>query len=280
MRERAGGQALVTAALLVIAVAAVAVVEMRRGEPFGHSRHDDTEWVQVLSEEFDSELDPGVWNRCHWWDDGGCTIASNNEMQWYLPGQVSVSDGSLRLTASAEPVKAPNGITYPYRSGMVTTGPPDSDGESRFEFLYGRAEARVRAPAGDGLWSAFWLLPSTTESRPEIDILELLGNDPSELLFHFHPLDRDQTSPGSSYRGPDLSVGWHDVGIDWEPGRIRWFVDGEQVWSIEGDDVPDEPMYLVLNLAVGGVYPGPPGEDTPFPSTFAIDRVTVWQRQS
>jgi beta-glucanase (GH16 family) len=262
-------------------VAAVIAVELRPSEPFGHGRHDEEEWVQIFHEDFDSgTLDRSVWNTCHWWDDGGCTIESNDELEWYLPSQVAVADGRLRLTAAREPVDASDGRRYEYRSGMVTTGPPEHDGTPRFDFTYGRVEARVKVPDGVGLWAAFWMLPSSEDSRPEIDILESLGNDTSTWKFHFHPEDRERRSDGHDVRGPALSEGFHDVGVDWEPGRIRWFIDGEQVWQVEGDHVPDEPMYLVANLAVGGVYPGDPAEDTEFPATYEIERVTVWQRST
>jgi beta-glucanase (GH16 family) len=280
MRERRPRAGLVVLLVVVLATAAALVaVELRTGSPFGHGRHDDDEWQVVFDEEFDGDdLDRERWNTCHWWDEDGCTIASNDELQWYLPSQVSQGNGRLSLTAEEGAVDASDGERYPYRSGMVTTGPPVYQADSRFDFTYGRVEARVRAPGGAGLWSAVWLLPSTSESRPEIDILELLGNDPTEWIFHFHPKDRDRQSDGHRTRGPNLSTGWHDVGLDWEPGRLRWFIDGREVWRVEGDHVPDEPMYLVANLAVGGVYPGAPAEDTEFPATFEIDRMTVWQR--
>ena len=269
------------AILVVAVVAAVIAVELRPREPFGFGRHDEQEWVRIFHEDFDAgTLDRAVWNTCHWWDDGGCTIASNDELEWYLPSQVAVADGRLRLTAAREPVDASDGERYEFRSGMVTTGPPEHDGTSRFDFTYGRVEARVKVPAGTGLWSAFWMLPSSEESRPEIDILESLGDDTSTWKFHFHPEDRERTSDGHDVEGPDVSADFHDIGVDWEPGLIRWFIDGEQVWEVEGDHVPDEPMYLIFNLAVGGVYPGPPAEDTVFPATYEIDRVTVWQRST
>lgn len=271
---------IVLAVLALTVVIAVVVVEVRTGADFGLGRHGD-EWEVIFEDGFDGdELDTSVWNTCHWWDDGGCTIASNDELEWYLPSQVTVSDGRLRLTAEKGEVEGSDGETYPYRSGMVTTGPPAYREPSRFDFTYGRVEARVRVPDGTGLWSALWLLPSTSESRPEIDILELLGNDPSEWIFHFHPTDRGRQADGHRTRGPVLSEGWHDVGVEWEPELLRWFIDGEEVWRVEGDHVPDEPMYLVANLAVGGVYPGPPDDETTFPATFQIDRVTVWQRRT
>jgi beta-glucanase (GH16 family) len=284
MRDRhgsAGSVALGLVGLLVAGLVGVVITsELRGDDPFGRDRQDPSEWVTVFDEQFNGDvLDEDRWNTCHWWDDGGCTIESNEELQWYLPWQVEVADGTLRLTAEKQDVRTPSGERFGYSSGMVTTGPPAWREQARYEFTYGRVEARVRAPAGTGLWSAFWLLPSTSESRPEIDVLELLGNDPSEWIFHYHPVDRKRESDGFRVSGPDLSAGWHDVGLEWEPGSLRWFIDGRQVWSVAGDHVPSEPMYLVANLAVGGVYPGPPAEDTVFPATFEIDRITVWQRQ-
>jgi beta-glucanase (GH16 family) len=237
-----------------------------------------------FEDDFDeATLDTSLWNTCHWWDDGGCTIASNDEMQWYLPSQVTVEDGGLQLTAERADTRGADDEVFPYRSGMVTTGPPDGDAEAKFAFTYGTLEARVRVPEGVGLWSALWLLPASTESRPEIDLLEVLGNDPSELLVHFHPEDRDEDSLGSSYvlpAGRSFADGWRDVRLEWEPGHLRYFVDDQQVWEVTGDQVPDEPMYVVANLAVGGEYPGPPDDETAFPATYGIDYIRVWQSES
>jgi beta-glucanase (GH16 family) len=236
----------------------------------------------VLHDSFDGEaLDTTVWNTCHWWDDEGCTISTNDELEWYLPEQVSVSDGVLRLTAAADPVRASDGRSYPYRSGMVTTGMPHWQTEhAKVAFTYGRVEARVRAPMGRGLWPAVWLLPASGESRPEIDILEVLGHQPYRVLMHLHPTDRTKESPGQSHDlvGTTLADGWHTVTLDWSPGRLHWYVDDALLWQVTGSDVPDEPMYLVLNLAVGGEYPGPPGPETTFPATFEIDDVRITQR--
>jgi len=231
----------------------------------------------LLDESFDGDqLDTAVWNTCHWWDDEGCTISSNDELEWYLPEQVSVSGGALELTAEPRSVEASDGKTYPFRSGMVTTG-PTPDGAAKLAWTYGTVEARLRVPAGRGLWPALWMLPADEESRPEIDILEVLGDDPAELVMHFHPEDREAESPSERYRleGSTFADDWHTVRLEWLPGRVTWFVDDVAVWDVTGDQVPAEPMYLVLNLAVGGVYPGSPDETTEFPATFAIDHVRI-----
>jgi beta-glucanase (GH16 family) len=231
----------------------------------------------LFEESFDgSQLDRSIWNTCHWWDDGGCTIDSNNEMEWYTPDQVTVSDGALHLTAAEIETSGSNGRSYPFRSGMVTTGPRFHGGRPKFAFTYGSVEARLLLPAGRGLWPAFWMLPANSESVPEIDILEVLGQSPNELLMHLHPQDRSD-GPSKRYRlpGANFAEAWHTLRLHWAPGRLEYFVDGHQVWQLTSEQVPAEPMYLVFNLAVGGDYPGEPDESTRFPATFAIDYVRV-----
>jgi beta-glucanase (GH16 family) len=237
----------------------------------------------LLDESFDGDsLDTRVWNTCHWWGDEGCTISSNDELEWYRPEQVSVSNGSLRLTADQEPARGSDGKDYEYRSGMVTTGPANSDDNvGKVSWTYGTVEARVRVPAGRGLWPALWMLPLDRKSTPEIDIMEVIGQDPGRMMMHFHPRDRDDDSPSKDYRltGETLADGWHTVRLDWQPERLTWFLDGKEVWHLTGSQVPDEPMYLVLNLAVGGIYPGPPDETTKFPATFEIDRIRITKNE-
>lgn len=230
----------------------------------------------LLDDSFDgTTLDRSRWNTCHWWDPERCTIASNNELEWYEPGQARVEGGRLLLVA--EPSQAADRDTHPYVSGMVTTGPQAEHGPSKVAFVYGRVEVELELPTGAGLWPAVWMLPASTSSRPEIDILETKGRDPERWTFHLHPKDRSKKSRGSSIRRGSLDEGRHTIGLDWQPGRLEWFVDGERVWQVTGQDVPDEPMYLVINLAVGGNFPGPVKPSTRFPAIVAVDRVRIWQ---
>lgn len=227
----------------------------------------------------DGRLDPTVFNTCHWWGHDGCTIATNDELEWYLPEQVSVADGALQLTADRVPTIDSEGKPYDFRSGMVTTGPPPGtdEGPSKLAFTYGSVEARVRLPAGRGLWPALWLLPASRESRPEIDVLEVIGQEPDQLMMFLHPADRSAPSLSERFDvpSPDLAADWHTIRLDWSPGELRYSLDGTQVWHVTDDQVPDEPMYVILNLAVGGVFPGPPDEQTAFPATFAIDYLRI-----
>lgn len=231
----------------------------------------------LLSEEFSgASLDRSRWNTCHWWARDGCTIASNDELEWYLPEQVRVGDGRLRLVAERRDVRGSDGREYPYASGMISSGPPDDSSPPRFAFQYGRAEIRARVPSGRGLWPAFWLLPADRKSKPEIDVVEILGHEPDTVLMHLHP-GPFRKSRGERWRGEGIAEGWHTFAIDWRPRRLTWLVDGVARWRVRGRAVPREPMYLVLNLAVGGDYPGAPDDSTPFPSEFVVDYVRVWR---
>lgn len=221
-------------------------------------------------------LDRSQWNRCHWWAERGCTIATNNELEWYLPGQVRVDGGRLHLTAERRRVRTEDGAVYRFRSGMISSGPRHSEARPLFAFRYGHAEIRARVPKGRGLWSAFWLLPADLESEPEIDVMEILGRRPGTVEMHLHP-GAGMESLRRAWRHPAIKRGWHTFGIDWAPGRLVWRVDGKVRWRVRGPVVPAEPMYLIVNLAVGGDWAGRPNGATQFPATLAIDRIRVWR---
>ena len=241
------------------------------------------EWSLVFSDDFTgTELDESKWTRCYWWDWEGCTNEGNNNLQWYQPDDVYVSDGTLKLRAQIRDAEGTNEQSYKYTSGMVTTGRGSSDlNESpRFAFQYGYAEMRAKVPAGKGLWPAFWLLPITHESKPEIDVMEILGDTPHITRMHYHYLDENgrRTSPGHDWIGPNFAGDWHTYAVSWQPDAIIWYVDNIERWRYTNEStISAEPMYLILNLAVGGNWPGAPNDDTPFPSIYEIDYVRVWQ---
>lgn len=240
----------------------------------------------VFSDDFSSPtLDRDRWTTCYWWDEGGCTNEGNDELEWYQPDNVRVRDGMLELTALEQTVQAPDGTRFPFTSGMVTTGREQYETSTppRFAFQYGVVEVRARVPAGQGLWPALWLLPTSHESRPEIDLLEVDGARPDIGTAHLHFTDADgrRRAEGHEWQGDDLSEGWHTFTLDWRPDRIIWYVDDVARWSFtDARHIPAEPMYLLANLAVGGEFVGDPGPQTEFPATFAIDHVKVWQRDA
>jgi beta-glucanase (GH16 family) len=241
-------------------------------------------WQLVFHDEFDGDtLDPQKWTTCHWWDDEGCTIATNNELQWYRPENVALEDGHLVLRAEARPFTAPDGTTFPYTSGMVSTGATSYRSDDfRFADKHVYVEMKAKIPAGRGLWPAFWLLPASYEALPEIDVMEILGHEPNELHMTFHYVDDEgnRTSAGNTWCSPEPLTDWHVFALDWQPEGLTWYLDGVKRSFFAGEPrfVPDEPMYLLANLAVGGDWPGAPDADTPFPSELRIDYIRVWMR--
>jgi len=267
-------------AVLICVQAKPATATTEAYQPLGR----DDPFVLVLNEDFDAPtLNQTLWVTCYWWDTNGCTNLSSKNLNWYRPDNVSIEDGKLVLTARPEEVKGWRGQTFPYTSGMVTSGRyyPDPSSATGFEATYGFFEIRAKVPAGQGLWPAFWMLPSSHASLPEIDIMEVLGHDPTLLELHFHHVDTngEKQSAGREVATEDLSKGWHIYGVDWSPDRIVWYLDGQEVWRFsERETVPNVPMYLLINLAVGGSWPGNPDSTTPFPARFEIDYVRAWQR--
>ena len=234
----------------------------------------------VFADEFDSDaLDGTKWSTCHWWNDNGCTIITNDELEWYVPEQVGLADGHLNLTVDRRGIDGTNGNRYEYVSGMISSGPRVFQGPSSFSFTYGTIEARVFAPRGNGHWAAIWLLAASSNHVPEIDIVEIVGNDPNEMIMSFHPADETSERVSNQIRLSDeeLGDGWVDVRVDWTPGAIVWSINGVEQARVEGADVPAEPMYVIANLAEGGTLPGPPSADTVFPATFQVDYIRVWQ---
>jgi len=234
-------------------------------------------WNLVFRDEFNgSSIDLSKWHTCFWWADTTCSIETNHELELYNPDDVLVQNGTLQLRAQKRDMTAWNGSTYQYTSGMVMTGGRSGSIPPGFTFTYGYAEARVKVPAGKGLWPAFWMLPVSYNSRPEIDIMEILGDQPDVYHMNYHYVGGDQ---GTSWTGPDFSAGWHVIGLDWEPNAIIWYVDGVERYRFTNSTyISNEPEYLLLNLAVGGDWPGSPDANTPFPSTYDVDYVRVWQK--
>jgi beta-glucanase (GH16 family) len=270
-RRRRLSRAALPLLVLLASVLAVAAVEASRSEP-GRKL--------VLNEEFDgTRLNADRWRTCHWWAERGCTIASNHELESYWPEQARVRGGVLRLVATRRATRDSEGVPRPYASGMISSGPGPNGEPPLLAFRYGRAEIRARVPTGKGLWSAFWLLPADRESKPEIDVLENLGHDPDNVQLHVHwrNPDGENEQLGHEWRGRGLATGWHTYAIDWRPDLLTWSIDGRLVWSARGDAVPQEPMYPVVNLAVGGDWPGTPDAATRFPSSLLVDSIKVWR---
>lgn len=223
-------------------------------------------------------LDPGVWATCYPWVPmtAGCTNYGNRqEVEWYTPSQVSVKGGVARLVAAHEATAgrtrtgAP--LSYPYRSGMITTYPS-------FRFKYGYLRVVARVPSGPDLWPALWLLPVSQHPLPEIDLLEGRPSQPSTRpLIALHPAQG--TGWATVIKTGVLSAGWHTFGLDWEPGSLSWSVDGK-VHFMTATGVPDVPMYFLADLAVARATGKCLSASAPPSCVGALEvrSVEVWQR--
>jgi beta-glucanase (GH16 family) len=196
-----------------------------------------------------SSLDHAIWTTCYPWHDSpvGCTNYGNPEYQWFLPAQVQVAHEALRLVASREPTHGysatGNPEMYGWRSGMVTT-------YGSFSFTYGYVQFRARVASGAGFWSALWMLPVNLSWPPEIDVVEILGGNPTQPSYFYHPPGVAMFEGGFASRPiANLSKGWHTFGVDWQPGSITWYTDGHRVYQYRGP-TPNTPMYLLADLAV------------------------------
>ncbi len=253
---------------------------------FYRARELSSQWVLVWSDEFEG----GQLDRSKWANDVNANGGGNNELQYYTDEvqNTFVENGKLVLQALDSGYSGIEGIKS-YSSGKVHS-------KFRGAWAYGRIEVRAKLPIGQGIWPAIWMLPMPNEyggwaSSGEIDIMELLGHEPSTVhgTIHYGNAWPNNTSNGGSY---ELSEGtfadaFHTFAIEWEFGEIRWYVDGELYrtstnWFSVNGVFPapfDKPFYIIMNVAVGGDWPGSPNATTPFPAKMEVDWVRVYQWQ-
>ncbi len=249
-------------AILVCAVALQAQ-NPRRPVP---AQPGATEWTLTFSDEFDGPLDLAKWIPHDPWG-----TQRPRELHGYVNDAAHVSAGQLHLEASRVPTRY-DGRERDFQSGVVSTF-------GTFSQAFGRFEIRCRIPAGSGLAPSFRLFPVPLAALPEIDVLLGAGNEPSKIRFANH-WGSEQTTRSffDAYAAPDLSAGFHTVAIEWDKNAITWFVDGKETMrSTEG--VPQQAMFLVLDLAVGGTLAGAPDERTRFPAAFDVDYIRVYQHR-
>lgn len=229
-------------------------------------------WMLTFDDEFNGpELDLAKWVP-H--DPFG--IVRDRQLQAYVPEAVTVSGGQLhiaarRVAAGETPVKY-DGRDREYISGIITTF-------GQFAQTYGRFEIRFRVPAGKGLRPGFLLFPIPSGTLPELDVFETTGSAPSQIfLTNRWGTEQTERSFADSFTVPDLSNGFHTVTMDWERDRIVWSVDGRKIFE-STDGVPHQPMYLLIDLAVGGRLAQAPDAGTPLPASFDVDYVRVYQQR-
>lgn len=223
-----------------------------------------------------NSLNPSNFDTCFPWANtpAGCSNFGNPELQWFLPSQVGASGNTLNLTASKIPTTGtnPNGSpqTFPWRSGMITTF-------NSFQFTYGYVQFTAQVPAGNGMWSTFWLLPKSTYWPPEIDIAAILGSNPKKVSVFYHPTGAGRVPEGTAISSKSYATGFHTYALDWEPNSLTWYVDGHKIEQYRGT-TPSIPMYLLADLAVEDTFGDGPDASTPPNAVLAIKEIKVFQK--
>ena len=244
-------------------------------------------WQLVWRDEFDgNQVDSSKWSFEVNGKGGG-----NNELQYYTDRRENcyVANGHLVIRADRERYTGPDG-TRDYTSARLRT-------IGKGDWLYGRFEIRARLPRGQGMWPAIWMLPTDWvyggwAASGEIDIMEAVnlggtGGNKIHGTLHYGGSWPNNTHSGDHMTPTkDVSQEFHTYSVEWEPGEIRWYIDGQhyqtqtQWWSSNGDyPAPfDKRFHLILNVAVGGTWPGNPNGSTQFPQTMEVDFVRVYQK--
>jgi beta-glucanase (GH16 family) len=245
-------------------------------------------WTLTWSDEFEgpdgTAVDPTKWNQ----ETGNGGWNANRELEYYTPGTANavVSGGSLVITATDSGASA---YTCGYGTCQYTSARFNTKG--KFSQAYGLFEARIQIPRGQGLWPAFWTLGDDigTAGWPtcgEIDIMENIGSQPPTNHGSLHGPGYSGGHPltGSiSIDAGALADDFHVYDIEWAPNVVRFYLDGVLYETHTSADVPagdkwvyDHPFFVILNVAVGGTFPGSPNASTTFPQTMKVDYVRVY----
>jgi beta-glucanase (GH16 family) len=225
-----------------------------------------------------------------WAYDIGGNGWGNDELEYYTnrAQNVQLKGGNLVIAAQKETYTGADGVTRNYTSARLKT-------QALFSQAYGRFEARIKIPAGQGLWPAFWMLGSNIGSVKwptcgEIDIMENIGKEPGTVHGSMHGPSTpgptgDLTAAFSLPAGQHFASDFHIYAVEWEPGTVRFYVDSNlyatvnsSQWPAGGTWVFDHPFFIILNVAVGGSWPGSPDSTTVFPQQMLVDYVRVYTK--
>lgn len=251
-------------------------------------------WILVWSDEFDGPA--GSRPDCEKWNfDLGGEGWGNQEWEYYtVQPENATLDGTGSLVITARAVEDPqaSGLDCWYGACKFTSARLLTQG--KFDLTYGRVEARIQIPYGQGIWPAFWMLGSDISSVGwpdcgEIDIMENIGREPGIVHGTAHGpgfsgaggLSSSTSLPG----GSAFADNFHVYAIEWEADAIRWYVDGSLYGTVRKSQFPeahrwvfDHPFFIILNVAVGGAWPGYPDATSTFPQAMRVDYVRVYQR--
>jgi hypothetical protein len=257
-------------------------------------RWDMSGWHLVFNEEFRHGLDRfrqdgsaphGRWQT--WFYFGDRTLNKNGERQYYMDPEYG---GSCQRALGVDPFRIERGVLhivgqrtdpavrpciwgYEYTSGLITTEPS-------FSQTYGRFVARMKMPHGKGLWPAFWLLPVDKTWPPELDAIEFFGAPNSRgeggaTIYRYGAIG----SGGDWVNvGVDLGADFHEYGIEWGERELVYTFDGREIARMPTSEAAHKPMYLLVNLAIGGHWPELPDGGTRFPAELLVDWVRAYSR--
>lgn len=253
-------------------------------------------WVQVWSDEFDGAAGAPV-DGTKWRYDttDGCAVGNcgwgNSEKEFYTdaPENVALNGrGQLMIVAR----QAPAGLTCYYGPCRYTSGKITTRGKM-LAAVPGRVEARIKLPAGQGLWPAFWMLGGSFPATGwpdcgELDIMENKGSEPTISSSAVHGPGYSGNTPFAHRQKLDagsFADDFHTFAVEWDSLHVSFFVDGYVHYvvtrpSVEqyGRSILDQPFFVILNLAVGGHFDGDPSSDAIFPATMLVDYVRVYER--
>ncbi len=268
-------------------VCAAALFAVLGSASAGRQNDGASKWKMTWSDEFNG-ADGSSLDASKWVFDLGGSGWGNKELESYTarPVNVQLRGGNLVITARKEDYTGTDGMARPYTSGRIKT-------RGLFAQTYGRFEARMQLPVGKGIWPAWWMLGEDIGSTGwpkagEIDVMECIG-DPLMIYSTLH-------GPGYSGAkgisakfavpaGSEVNKGFHVYAVEWAPNDIKFFFDDHLIAERTPKDLPegaawvyDHPFFLLLNVAVGGAWPGYPDETTVFPQRMLVDYVRVYSR--
>src|SRR5581483_9638582 len=245
-----------------------------------------TGWTLVWADEF-SQADGSSPDSTKWAFDLGGNGWGNNELETYTArtNNARIEAGQLVIEARQETFTGTDGNTRNYTSARLKT-------KGKASWTYGRMEARIKIPRGQGMWPAFWTLGTNIDAVNwpacgEIDIMENIGAEPATVHGTAHgPGYSGGSGIGAPFAlsgGAAFADDFHVFAVEWETNRLRWYVDGQLYFTLTPANLPPgapwafaQPQFLLLNVAVGGNWPGSPNSSTTFPQRMTVDYVRVY----
>ncbi|WP_209091329.1 family 16 glycosylhydrolase [Agrobacterium tumefaciens] len=239
---------------------------------------------QTFADEFDSlslrSGGQGNWDAKYWWaPEKGSSLTTNGEAQWYVnPGYAgtsavnpfSVENGILTIHAEKTAQSIADEVEgYDYTSGMLNT-------YSSFSQTYGYFEIRADMPTDRGAWPAFWLLPTNGSWPPELDVIEMRGQNANTLIMSTHSNAAGEPTSVINNVSVPSTEGFHTYGVLWDAEHITWYFDDVAVAQTDTPDDMHDPMYMVVNLAVGGMAGTPSDTDFSDGSQMMIDYIRAY----